>query len=356
MIELQKLCKRYGNATAVNGLDLRFESGEITVLLGPSGCGKTTTLRMINRLIEPSGGTVLIDGQDYRTLPPQQLRRRMGYVIQQVGLFPHLSVADNIATVPRLLGWNARRITSRVDELLELVGLPPGDFRHKRPHELSGGQAQRIGVARALAADPPILLMDEPFGAIDPLARERLQDEFLNIQRRLRKTVVLVTHDIDEALRLGDRLALMRAGRLEQFARTDEVLARPANDFVRSFIGTDHALKRLTRLPVTRRMQPATAISEDHPRPLEALGEARWAFVTAPDGTLLGWVDRRDLEAQPRLALALRPLSEDECVLEEASAKEALSRMLALGTANLAVVDAQRRLLGQVNVATLGEA
>lgn len=254
MIELQHLEKRFGESLAVQDLNLIFPDGELTALLGPSGCGKTTTLRMINRLIEPSGGQVLLNGQDTRALKPEVLRRGIGYVIQQVGLFPHLNVAQNVATVPDLLGRDRRATAARVDELLDLVGLDPDTFRHKRPGELSGGQAQRVGVARALAADPPVLLMDEPFGALDPLARDRLQDAFRDIQRRLRKTVVMVTHDIDEALRLGDRVALMNAGRLEQFGTPDDLIHRPVSDFVRQFLGEDAALRQLAGQPVERFM------------------------------------------------------------------------------------------------------
>ncbi|GGR73850.1 hypothetical protein GCM10008959_38900 [Deinococcus seoulensis] len=256
MIELQHLEKRFGESLAVQDLNLIFPDGELTALLGPSGCGKTTTLRMINRLIEPSGGQVLLNGQDTRALKPEALRRGIGYVIQQVGLFPHLNVAQNVATVPDLLGRDRRATAARVDELLDLVGLDPDTFRHKRPGELSGGQAQRVGVARALAADPPVLLMDEPFGALDPLARDRLQDAFRDIQRRLRKTVVMVTHDIDEALRLGDRVALMNAGRLEQFGTPDDLIHRPVSDFVRQFLGEDAALRQLAGQPVGQFMAP----------------------------------------------------------------------------------------------------
>ncbi|WP_019011794.1 ABC transporter ATP-binding protein [Deinococcus aquatilis] len=245
MIELQGLEKRYGNSFAVRDLNLEFAEGELTALLGPSGCGKTTTLRMINRLIEPTGGRVLLRGQDTQTLKPETLRRGIGYVIQQIGLFPHLNVAQNVATVPDLLGRPARETERRVDELLDLVGLSPAEYRHKKPAELSGGQAQRVGVARALAADPPVLLMDEPFGALDPLARDKLQDAFRDIQRRLKKTVIMVTHDIDEALRLADRIALMNAGELAQFGTPDDLIHRPASDFVRQFLGEDAALRQL---------------------------------------------------------------------------------------------------------------
>lgn len=245
MIELEHLEKRYGAQAVVQDLSLVFPAGQVTALLGPSGCGKTTTLRMINRLIEPTAGVVRLEGQDTRGLRPEVLRRGIGYVIQQIGLFPHLNVAQNVATVPELLGRSRQETARRVDELLSLVGLDPDTFRHKRPVQLSGGQAQRVGVARALAADPPVLLMDEPFGALDPLAREHLQQAFGEIQRRLHKTVVIVTHDIDEALRLGDRIALMNAGRLEQFGTPDDLVHRPASPFVRAFLGEDAALRQL---------------------------------------------------------------------------------------------------------------
>ena len=263
MIELQDLTKQYQNPQtgaefyAVRHLDLTFPTGEITALLGPSGCGKTTTLRMINRLSEPSSGRILIDGEDVLSVRPELLRRRIGYVIQQVGLFPHLTVAQNVATVPDLLGQPKAQTAGRVRELLSLVGLEPSEFAHKRPNQLSGGQAQRVGVARALAADPPVLLMDEPFGALDPLAREKVQDAFLDIQRRLHKTVVMVTHDIDEALRMGDRVALMNAGELAQFGTPDDLVRRPASEFVRQFLGEDALLRQLAGVPASALVLPA---------------------------------------------------------------------------------------------------
>jgi osmoprotectant transport system ATP-binding protein len=258
MIEVQQLEKRYGETYAVRDLNLSFPDGELTALLGPSGCGKTTTLRMINRLIEPSGGRVLLNGQDTRDLRPEALRRGIGYVIQQIGLFPHLSVAQNVATVPDLLGRDRTQTRRRIDELLELTGLDPAVFRSKKPSELSGGQAQRVGVARALAADPPVLLMDEPFGALDPLARDTLQEAFRDIQRRLHKTVIMVTHDIDEALRLGDWVALMRAGQLEQFGTPDDLIHRPASGFVRQFLGEDATLRQLAGRNVTEFLTPGS--------------------------------------------------------------------------------------------------
>lgn len=252
MIRFEAASKTYPDGTvAVHPLDMAIKAGEVCVLVGASGCGKTTTMRMINRLQEPTTGRVLVNGRDVMSVNLRELRLGMGYVIQQVGLFPHLTVRKNVATVCTLLGWDKSRIHNRVDEMLELVGLPSEEFGDRYPHQLSGGQRQRVGVARGLAADPPVLLMDEPFGAVDPIARANLQEQFLALQARVRKTVIIVTHDIDEAVRLGDRIAVMRTGGyLEQFATPAEVLGSPATDFVASFTGTDRTLKRLAVTPV----------------------------------------------------------------------------------------------------------
>ena len=246
MITFEKVSKRYGDKVAVDQLDLVVNSGEVVMLVGPSGCGKTTTLKMINRLIEPTSGVIAIDGEDVMAQDVTHLRRKIGYVIQQVGLFPHHTVAENVATVMRLEGWDRARIKARVDELLELVGLPPGEFGRRYPGELSGGQQQRVGVARALGVDPLMLLMDEPFGAIDPVTRERLQEELLRLQQVVRKTIVFVTHDIDEAIKLGDRVALfMPEGRLAQYGTPAELLASPASDYVAGFLGGGRLVRRL---------------------------------------------------------------------------------------------------------------
>jgi len=247
VIVFDHVAKRYGDgAFAVEDLSLQVGDGEIVVLVGPSGCGKTTSLKMINRLVEPTSGTITLDGRDTRTYDVNALRRSIGYVIQQVGLFPHLSVAENVATVPRLLGWARPRVAARVDELLDLVGLPAAQYAKRLPAELSGGERQRVGVARALGADPPVLLMDEPFGAIDPISRERLQDELLGLQQVVRKTVVFVTHDIEEAIKLGDKVALLQiGGRLAQFATPADLLARPASPFVEDFLGEGRMVRRL---------------------------------------------------------------------------------------------------------------
>jgi osmoprotectant transport system ATP-binding protein len=264
-IELRRVRKQYPDGTvAVTGLSLDIAAGETTVLIGPSGCGKSTVLRMINRLIEPTSGTICIDGADVSTRDAAQLRRSIGYVIQHVGLFPHQTVRSNVGTVPRLLGWSKERIRERTDELLDLVGLEAKRYGPRYPHELSGGQRQRVGVARALAADPVVLLMDEPFSAVDPIVRARLQDEFRRLQGTVRKTVVLVTHDIDEAVRLGDRIAVLsEGGKLEQYAPPADLLAEPANDFVREFVGGDRGIKRLAVTPIPReRLRPAEGAQE----------------------------------------------------------------------------------------------
>jgi osmoprotectant transport system ATP-binding protein len=266
VIEIRDLVKRFdaGSRPAIDHLTLTVAEGEVSVLIGPSGCGKTTTMRIINRMIDPDGGTVHVAGRDIMKVDPVELRRSIGYVIQQVGLFPHWSIARNIGTVPHLLGWDAARIAKRVDELLALVGMEASQYRDRYPRELSRGQRQRVGVARALAADPPVMLMDEPFGAIDPITRTRLQDEFLNILRSLRKTVVFVTHDIDEALMMGDRIAIMRDGALVQYDTPEAILAQPADRFVESFVGSDRALKRLALLRASDALEAQVPLAHGH--------------------------------------------------------------------------------------------
>ena len=316
MITLQGLTKRFPGATtpAVDALSLEVDAGEICVLIGPSGCGKTTTMRMINRMIEPDAGRIFIDGRDVTTADPVVLRRSIGYVIQQVGLFPHLTIAENVATVPVLLGWPAARIDERVDELLSRVDMAPERYRDRYPRELSGGQKQRVGVARALAADPPVMLMDEPFGALDPITRASLQDEFLRLLYELRKTIVFVTHDIDEALKMGTRIAILRAGRLVQFDRPEAILAHPADAFVEAFVGSDRALKQLGLLNVERFAVPGGApadaptvgVASDLRDALSALltADADTAAVVDDTGTLRGVITLKAIRA----ALAQPPL------------------------------------------------
>ena len=318
MIQLERVTKRYANGhVAVDDLSLEVDAGDICVLVGPSGCGKTTTMRMINRLIEPTGGRIVVAGDDVMKVDPVELRRRIGYVIQQIGLFPHQTIAENVGTVPRLLGWDKRRVKRRVEELLELVGLEPGSFMRRYPHQLSGGQRQRVGVARALGADPPVLLMDEPFGAIDPITRDRLQNEFLRLQAEVQKTIVFVTHDIEEAVKLGDRIAILeQGGVLAQYDTPAEILARPATAFVADFVGADRGLKRLevTRIAASD-LEPAPELADGLPSvPMgatlrEALGAVllhdRGAVtVVDGDGRVLGVLTPASIQAAARRSVA----------------------------------------------------
>jgi osmoprotectant transport system ATP-binding protein len=354
MIRLEEVTKRYGATLAVDALSLDVPEGDVCVLIGPSGCGKTTTLRMINRLIEPTSGRILVGDRDIRGISPEELRRGLGYAIQSVGLFPHLTVGANIMTVPRLLGWERSRMEARARELLALVGLEPDEYVEKYPRQLSGGEAQRVGVARALAADPPVLLMDEPFGAVDPLNRLRLQSEFARIQRELRKTVIFVTHDVDEAIRLADRIALMRDGRLQQYDTPEALLDHPANKFVHDFMGADRALKRLGRVRVADVMRTDVPCLRDSRSP-EALAaaagctESRFIYLVDADDRLEGWFDCRAIArgAAPEAAITTVDWRE-AAVMEDTSLKDALSRMLGQGFRSIAVVDGSGRLLGDV--------
>jgi osmoprotectant transport system ATP-binding protein len=301
-ITLDQIAKRYPDGTdAVRALSLEIPAGEVVVLIGPSGCGKSTVLRMINRLIEPTGGRVLIDGADTAESDQVDLRRRIGYVIQNTGLFPHQTVRANVATVPKLLGWSRARTGERVAELLDLVGLDPARYGNRYPHELSGGQRQRVGVARALAADPVVLLMDEPFSAVDPIVRLRLQDEFLKLQATVRKTIVLVTHDIDEAVRLGDRIAVLSEGaKLEQYAPPADLLREPASGFVREFVGADRGVMRLGVTPIDpAALHDVSTVDYTEAGPwVPATASMRGALAALLDGGT-GWVAVRDGAGTP---------------------------------------------------------
>ncbi|MET7361168.1 betaine/proline/choline family ABC transporter ATP-binding protein [Streptomyces sp. NPDC005562] len=296
MIRFEQVTKRYPDGTmAVDDLSFEVDEGELVTLVGPSGCGKTTTMMMVNRLIEPTSGRIFVNGENIADVDPVKLRRRIGYVIQQVGLFPHRTILDNTATVPALIGWKKAKARARAAELLDLVGLDPKTFGSRYPEQLSGGQRQRVGVARALAADPPVLLMDEPFGAVDPVVREQLQDEFLRMQAAVRKTVLLVTHDIEEAVRLGDRIAVYGQGRIEQFDTPGAVLGAPATPYVAEFVGADRGLKRLSVTEIQTDDLEAPPIARlDEPAAQAAARmreeEARWAVVLDADGDLHGWV------------------------------------------------------------------
>ena len=353
MIRLEHITKLYNSVVAVNDFSLDVEKGEVCVLIGPSGCGKTTTLRLINRLVEPSSGKIIVNNLDVSRTKAELLRRSIGYAIQSVGLFPHMTVGDNIAVVPELLGWEKARIGERVKELLELVGLDPLKYARKYVHQLSGGEAQRIGVARALAADPPILLMDEPFGAVDPLTRERLQSQFLQIQSKLKKTVILVTHDLDEAIRLADKIAVMQAGKLVQYDAPETILSRPANKFVHDFVGVDRALKRLSRIVVGAFIRPAASVTlaASREEALAAIDGRRSAWVLDETGRPIGWIDRASLSEPGSLkdiAVAADPA--EMSVTAADTLHGALSRMLGLGFKSLPAVDDTGRLIGEITL------
>ncbi|WP_405740939.1 betaine/proline/choline family ABC transporter ATP-binding protein [Streptomyces sp. NBC_00028] len=359
MIRFEQVSKRYPDGTtAVDDLSFEVSEGELVTLVGPSGCGKTTTMMMVNRLIEPTSGRILVNGDDIATVDPVRLRRRIGYVIQQVGLFPHRTILDNTATVPALVGWKKARARARAAELLDLVGLDPKRYGSRYPEQLSGGQRQRVGVARALAADPPVLLMDEPFGAVDPVVREQLQDEFLRMQAAVRKTVLLVTHDIEEAVRLGDRIAVYGQGRIEQFDTPGAVLGAPATPYVAEFVGADRGLKRLsvTEIEVDDLEQPPLA-RPDEPTGAAAdrLGAegARWAVVLDDGGTLHGWVGVEDLAAGGTVGDHAHRMN--AWVPVGAPLKQAFGVMLQHDAGWVAVLDGAR-FLGVLTPAKLHEA
>jgi osmoprotectant transport system ATP-binding protein len=345
---------------AVKDLTLEVPAGDICVLVGPSGCGKTTAMRMVNRMIDITGGDILLDGSSVREREPARLRREIGYVIQQIGLFPHQTVADNVATVPRLLGWEKERIRRRVEELLELVSLDPADTRDRFPSQLSGGQRQRVGVARALAADPPLMLMDEPFGAIDPINRERLQNEFLRLQAEIRKTVVFVTHDIDEAIKMGDRIAIMRkGGALAQYAPPAELLMYPADPFVEDFVGADRALKRLA----LQRVRDVDLWTAPLVRAGEPVAEARAKLDDADVGIPLlvdaerrpvGWLSERGLAGE-RVREELRSRAEPVVELDDVL-RDALSDLIQTETRYAPVVDAEGRVAGVLSIEVISHA
>jgi osmoprotectant transport system ATP-binding protein len=303
LITFENVTKRYpGGTVAVDGLNLEVPAGQTMVLVGPSGCGKTTSLRMINRLIDPTGGRILLDGQDILQSNPPTLRRGIGYVIQQAGLFPHRTIVDNIATVPLLVGWPKAKARDRARELMDLVGLDAGMAR-RYPHQLSGGQQQRVGVARALAADPPVLLMDEPFSAVDPIVRASLQDELLRLQAELHKTVVFVTHDIEEAIKVGDQVAIFKpGGHLVQVDTPQQLLAAPANDYVEDFIGFDRGIRRLSFLTAGTLELDTDAVAGQDTTASSALAKVRgaaapWLFVVDNERLPRGWISATDLEA-----------------------------------------------------------
>ena len=354
MISLQKVTKQYPGKTAVDQLTLEISDGEFCVLIGPSGCGKSTTLRMINRLITATGGVITIDGEDINTYRPEELRRRIGYAIQSVGLFPHMTVAQNIGVVPRLMQWDTSRTDDRTDQLLDLFNLDPGTYRMKYPRQLSGGEAQRVGVARALAADPAILLMDEPFGAIDPITRESLQTEFARIQKDLKKTIVFVTHDIDEAIRLGTRIVVLKDGKLVQHDTPENIMTHPAGRFVTEFIGADRALKRLSRLPAGNYLKTAPAVKGSDPlrSATDLAAEHHYLWVTDNNGLVVGWLSAQNLESDETTAgQAMTSLDfKTSAVASDSTLKEALSRMVQQGIRSAPVVDHDGVLMGEIRL------
>jgi osmoprotectant transport system ATP-binding protein len=359
-LAFQHVVKRYPGTEQPAIRDLTFEvpAGQICVLVGPSGCGKTTAMRLVNRMIDLTDGDILLDGRSIRERRPADLRREIGYAIQQIGLFPHVTIGDNVGTVPKLLGWDRTRIESRVEELLRLVGLDPDEMRGRYPAQLSGGQRQRVGVARALAADPPLMLMDEPFGAIDPINRERLQNEFLRLQGELRKTVIFVTHDIDEAIKMGDRIAVLKQGGvLAQYASPAELLMTPADHFVEDFVGADRALKRLAlqrvrdahlwQAPQVRAGEPTAAARER-----VAASEVPWPLLVDADGHPRAWLDDDDLRGErvPELDDHDLPVVHRDDVL-----RDALADLLQARVQYGPVVDERGRVCGVLSIELISE-
>ena len=362
LIRLENVTKKYGDsdAAAVNNLTMDVHRGEVLVLVGPSGCGKSTTLRLINRLIEPTSGTLYLNGEDVTNMNPSMLRRKIGYVIQQVGLFPHRTIAENIATVPKLLGWDKGKIAHRVDDLLDLVGMDPDTYRGRYPKELSGGQAQRVGVARALAADPDVLLMDEPFGAIDPITRDRLQNEFLRLQQDLKKTIVFVTHDIDEAIKMGNRIAILREqSEIAQLDTPEAILADPADEFVENFLGSGAILKSLTLMKIADtelHQVPVFKAPVMRDKAIETLqdSEDSTSILLDADDKPLRWLDLAALNrtSQP-IEKSGRPISVD--LQPEDTLQDALTAMLQSSVGLAAVTDRKGKYLGCCTIESLAK-
>jgi osmoprotectant transport system ATP-binding protein len=361
MIELEDLTKMYPGqpVPAVDHVNMRIPRGEIVVLVGPSGCGKTTTMKMVNRLIEPTSGRIVLDGEDVTKVNANQLRRRIGYVIQQIGLFPHQTIKQNIATVPKVLGWDKDRIDHRVDELLRTVGMDPEEFRDRYPKELSGGQRQRVGVARAMSVDPDVMLMDEPFGAIDPITRERLQNEFLRVQAEIRKTIIFVTHDIDEAIKMGDRIAILQEqSHIAQFAPPEEILTAPANDFVADFIGSGASLKRLN-LTRIRDIQlhadaPVVDVNDDITTARQRLRDSDWTALLVVDAERRPqrWLRPTDLK-RPSADLHQGGLPVDATVEPQATLADALNEMIISNAGCVVVTDGRGAYQGVADIDTI---
>jgi len=361
MIELDELTKSFpGQPTpAVDRLSLSVNKGEIVVLVGPSGCGKTTSMELVNRLIEPTSGRIILEGEDVTNGNPDELRRRIGYVIQETGLLPHRTIAHNIGTVPKLLGWKKPRINERVDELLHMVGMDPADYRDRYPKELSGGQRQRVGVARAMAADPPLMLMDEPFGAIDPITRERLQNEFLRLQAQIQKTIIFVTHDIDEAIKMGDRIVVLRdQSHIAQYDTPENILTNPADDYVADFIGTGASLKRLN-LSRIRDVEMATdaptgSMTEQASELARRLDASAWSAMLLLDERRrpTRWVNARDLR-RPGFDPTRMGLKAKAVVEPHATLADALNELISSNGGCAIVADGSGAYLGVVDLETI---
>ncbi|MBM6621721.1 betaine/proline/choline family ABC transporter ATP-binding protein [Micrococcaceae bacterium RIT802] len=364
LIRLEDLTKRFPGQrhNAVDELTLDIHEGEIVVLVGPSGCGKTTTMKMINRIIEPTSGRIILDGEDVTRADADTLRRRIGYVIQQVGLFPHMTIGDNVATVPGLLGWDKKRVSARVDELLEMVNMPPAHYRNRYPKELSGGQQQRVGVARALGADPAVMLMDEPFGAIDPITRDRLQNEFLRLQSKVRKTIVFVTHDIDEAIKMGDRIAILQEGsRIAQYDTPEQILTAPASEFVSDFIGRGASLKRLNLSRVADielSAWPTVPLGTSPDQALDLLRRTEHSALLVLDeaGKPRRWVGAEDLRHASGRALDEIGLPPEAVVEPRATLSDALNELITARYSVTIVVDGHGAYQGVVDIDQITEA
>ncbi len=360
-LELRNVSKHYPGAPkpAIADLSLEVAAGEICVLVGPSGCGKTTAMRLVNRMIELTSGEILLDGKSIADRKPAELRREIGYAIQQIGLFPHQTIAQNISTVPKLLGWDKARMSSRVDELLDLIGLDRS-LAKRYPAQLSGGQRQRVGVARALAADPPLLLMDEPFGAVDPINRERLQNEFLRLQGELRKTIVFVTHDIDEAIKMGDKIAILKeGGHLAQYAPPAELLTFPADRFVEDFVGSDRALKRLAlqRVRDIDLWRAATVRVGERTSEIAAKledADVKYPLLIDDEGRPVGWLSQRGMQGE-RITKDLRSVADPIVELDDIL-RDALSDLLASDSRYGPVVDSSGKVAGVLSIEALSHA
>lgn len=355
MIKFENVYKKYPNSKnfAVDNLNLHIKEGEICILVGPSGCGKTTTMKMVNRLIEPTSGNIYINGKNIIGENPVELRRNIGYVIQNIGLFPHMTIAENIATVPKEKKWDKERINTRVDELLKLMELNPEVYRNRKPSNLSGGQRQRVGVARALAADPPVMLMDEPFGALDPITRSKLQNEFLHLQEKIKKTIVFVTHDIDEAIKMGDRIVVMKQGKIVQQGTPNEILSSPANEFVENLVGGNRSIKRLNLITCEEVMHNTLSVKMntdlDEASSIMLKNGLKTIAITEDGDKLHGFIQLKDVEGKKGLAGDFK--KELEVTIEERmSLNDALSEMLRIGKRYIYVADEKNHLKGWIGI------